>query len=132
MPPTAGDTTLETSPNSAARIFSARARQSFSALSGYMKTRAFCRNTGDRRPEDRMKCPSRMAPHSRKTPRTSSLSNPLPPLAIAAPFQRSDGFGIGNGGALHRRKARATFERCQHIRQLGEVAHLDLEHHLVE
>src|SRR5690606_1017588 len=105
---------------------------SFSVWAGYWKTRAFCRNTGERKPEERMKCPSSMAPHSRKTSRTSSFVIGKPLVHAAVPFQRRDHGRLAHAGALHGAEAGTTLERCQNIGELRKVAHLDLEDHVVE
>src|SRR5690606_35073228 len=115
-----------------ARIRSASALQSFSVWCAYWKTFAFCRKTGERKPEDRMKCPSSMAPQSRKICKTSSLSIARTPIDFAVPFERRDHSRFANTGALHGAEAGTALERCQNIGQLRKVAHLDFEDHLVK
>ena len=68
--PTAGDTTTSILPN-AACAFSASARQSRSVRAGSMNTAFFWKNTGECRPDERMKWPSSSAPAARNSSRTS-------------------------------------------------------------
>src|SRR5690606_11568195 len=131
IPPIAGETTLVT-PGASARIRSARALQSFSVWAAYWNTLAFCRKTGERRPDDRMKWPSSMAPHSRKMASTSSFVIDKPLVYLAVPFQRRDHAHFADAGALDGGKPRTALERCQNIGELRKVAHLDLENHLVK
>src|SRR4051812_44062266 len=92
-------------PRPAARPFAASARQSCSGLSRYMKTRGLCRNNGLRRPAGRMKCPSRMAPASRKTSMTSASVMSLPFSLIHPDGFADDGaaaeLGEDAGQVLH-------------------------------
>src|SRR5690554_2784730 len=132
MPPMAGDTTLVTAPKPSAWIFSASALQSFSVSTGYWNTLAFCRNSGERRPEDRMKCPSSKAPQARKMASTSSFVINKPLVDLAVPFERGNHRRFADTGALHGTQAGAALQRCQNIGQLRKVAHLDFEDHLVK
>src|SRR5690606_21006847 len=132
MPPMAGDTTLVTSPKPSPWIFSASALHRVSVCSAYWKTLAFCRNTGDRSPEDRMKCPSSMAPHWRKISRTSSFVITRTPVDFAVPLKGRDHACFAGTSPLDGGEARAALERCQNIGELRKVAHLDFKDHLVE
>src|SRR5690606_34563280 len=131
MPPMAGDTTLVT-PGTSARMRSARALQSFSVWWAYWNTRAFCRKIGERRPEERMKCPSSMAPHSRKISRTSSLVIAQTPVDPAVPFESGNHPGLSKASPLDGGKPRAALQRLQDLGELRKIAHLDFEDHLVE
>ena len=79
-----------------------------------------------------MKWPSSSAPHSRKMSRTSSVvtrapSRPRPSIPASrarAPRRSPARLHVGNAGR--------ELQRCQHIGELREVAHLDLEDELVE
>src|SRR5690606_10823694 len=131
IPPMAGETTLVTLGTST-RMRSASALHSFSVWPAYWNTFAFCKKTGDRRPEDKMKCPSSMAPQSRNICSTSSLSIARTPIDTSIPFERRDHSRLAYAGPLYGGQARTTLERCQNIGELRKIAHFDFEDHLVE
>src|SRR5688500_16235373 len=115
MPPMAGETTLVTSPKPSVWILAASALQSFSVWWAYWNTFAFCRQTGERRPDGRMKWRSSIATHSRKMSSTLSFIIDKPLVDLAVPFQRRDHTRFTNAGTLHRAEAGASLEGCQNI-----------------
>src|SRR3954467_6530665 len=146
-PPRAGPTTASIGPATSARILSASPRQSVSVLSGCMKTRAFCRNTGLRSPDDRMKWPSSTAPASRKIASTSSvvifggsLLSAIDPLGLAdagivlelrnqpvqvlevPDFQIDQHLGEVGCGAYHRQRMDIGIVGGDHLGDVGERA----------
>src|SRR5690606_10622447 len=131
MPPIAGETTLVT-PGTSSRMRSASALQSFSVWAAYWNTLAFCRKTGERRPEERMKCPSSMAPHWRKMSRTSSFVINKPLIDLAVPFERRNHACFANASTLDGGEAGTALERCQNIGQLRKVAHFNFKDQLVK
>ena len=100
-----------------------------------MNTRAFCRKTGERRPEDEdeMALQQRPALAEDVEHLLGGHAGSSSRLAGAAPLEVGDRPGLGDGRPAARADSPGgQLERRQHIGELGEVAHLDLEDQLVE